>query len=79
MRHRVAAERGAATVIDAIAYTAAGVGGTLAALHLAAPTATPRGVERRGTAAVKRLYRRSIPRSHPQTGVTISGEGAADG
>jgi hypothetical protein len=75
----VATECGAATVIDAIAYTAAGVSGTLAALHLAAPTATPRGVERRGTALAKRLYRRLIPRSHPQSGVTVSTQEATDG
>jgi hypothetical protein len=75
----VAAERGATTVIEQLAYTAIGVGGTLATLHLAAPTATPRGVERRGIALAKRLYRRFIPRSHPQSGVTVTAQEATDG
>ena len=63
----MATERGAATVIEAIAYSAAGVTGTLATLHLAAPVATPHGVERRAVALVKAAERRLVDRAHPQT------------
>ena len=45
---------------------AVSAGGTVATLHLAEPTATPRGVERRGIALVHAAERRLIDRAHPQ-------------
>lgn len=53
-------------MIEAAAWMGLGVAGTAAALHLAAPVATPRGPERRAIAAAKRVGRRLIPRVHPQ-------------
>lgn len=53
-------------MIEAAAWMSLGVTGTVAALHLAAPVATPRGPERRAIAIAKRARRRVIPRAHPQ-------------
>lgn len=67
-------------MIEAVAWVSVSVAATGAALHLAAPVATPRGPERRAVALAKRAERRLVDRAHPQAPYPDPDAGeAADG
>lgn len=63
-------------MIETTAWIGLGVTGAVAALHLAAPVATPYGVDRRGVVLAKQGYRRLTARPHPQAPYPEDGEEA---